>query len=419
MGGQLAVGVVQLLHQPGGRGLPRRVGGVAVGVEIAHQLFPGAGDLGETGAGLDLEVGVITGEPLIERRPGRRLGSSRRRPAAQLGRDLPAVGRFGFPGALGETFADLAQAPAEQPAEPAGGAQAFPGGRGGGNDEGIVKIAAMLENNRSSNLSALPHLSSLSRRLLLALGLSLAVACASAPPAAEPAIAPAPPAVHAAHAGAGPAAANNYRVQVPNPIETRLLLTRYADGPYLDELAAVYAKAHGILAQKAGTPEQNAAAKLAVVLDIDETSLSNLKLSRLNDFTDYPTGPCDLEKGPCSVAEWFKRDLGTPIAPAVELARAAQQAGIALIFITGRKEDTREITAKNLAAAGYADWKELVLRPIGPSKGGAADYKAAERRRLTEAGYQILINIGDQQSDLDGGYAEHTLKLPNPFYYIP
>lgn len=418
MGGQLAVGVVQLLHQPGRRGLPRRVGGVAVGVEIAHQLLPGAGDLGEPGARLDLEIGVITGEPLI----GRRLGPSRRRPAAQLGRDLPAVRRFGFPGALGESFADLAQSPAEQPAEPAADAQAFPGGRGSGHSEGIVKIAAMLEFNRSSNLSALPHLSKVSRRLLLALGLSLAISCASAPPAALPAVAPAAPAVHAAHAAhavAGHSAANPHQVQVPNPIETRLLLARYADGAYLDEVAAVYTKAHGILAQKAGTPEANAAAKLAVVLDIDETSLSNIKLSRLNNFTDYPTGPCDLEKGPCSVAEWFKRDLGMPIAPAVEFAKAAQQAGIALIFITGRKEDTREVTARNLEAAGYEDWKELVLRPSGPSKGGAADYKAAERRRLTEAGYRILINIGDQQSDLDGGYAEHTLKLPNPFYYIP
>ncbi len=40
VGGQLAVGVVQLLHQPGGRGLARRVRGVAVGMVVAHQLLP-------------------------------------------------------------------------------------------------------------------------------------------------------------------------------------------------------------------------------------------------------------------------------------------------------------------------------------------------------------------------------------------
>jgi hypothetical protein len=29
------------------------------------------------------------------------------------------------------------------------------------------------------------------------------------------------------------------------------------------------------------------------------------------------------------------------------------------------------------------------------------------------------VNIGDQMSDLDGGFAERTYKLPNPFYFIP
>jgi len=28
----------------------------------------------------------------------------------------------------------------------------------------------------------------------------------------------------------------------------------------------------------------------------------------------------------------------------------------------------------------------------------------------------IIANIGDQESDLAGGFAEKTFKLPNPFY---
>jgi len=31
----------------------------------------------------------------------------------------------------------------------------------------------------------------------------------------------------------------------------------------------------------------------------------------------------------------------------------------------------------------------------------------------------IIVNAGDQESDLAGGYAERAYKLPNPFYYIP
>ena len=34
-------------------------------------------------------------------------------------------------------------------------------------------------------------------------------------------------------------------------------------------------------------------------------------------------------------------------------------------------------------------------------------------------GLLIVVNMGDQDSDLAGGYAERTFKLPDPFYYVP
>jgi acid phosphatase len=34
------------------------------------------------------------------------------------------------------------------------------------------------------------------------------------------------------------------------------------------------------------------------------------------------------------------------------------------------------------------------------------------------AGRTIIANIGDQMSDLNGGYAERTFKLADPFYLI-
>jgi len=33
--------------------------------------------------------------------------------------------------------------------------------------------------------------------------------------------------------------------------------------------------------------------------------------------------------------------------------------------------------------------------------------------------FTIIANIGDQRSDLDGGYSERTWRVPNPFYFIP
>jgi hypothetical protein len=31
----------------------------------------------------------------------------------------------------------------------------------------------------------------------------------------------------------------------------------------------------------------------------------------------------------------------------------------------------------------------------------------------------VVVNLGDQMSDLDGGHAERMYKLPNPFYFVP
>ena len=49
-----------------------------------------------------------------------------------------------------------------------------------------------------------------------------------------------------------------------------------------------------------------------------------------------------------------------------------------------------------------------------------AEYKSGERKKIVDAGYRIILNVGDQRSDLAGSpQAEVSVKLPNPFYYIP
>jgi predicted secreted acid phosphatase len=47
-------------------------------------------------------------------------------------------------------------------------------------------------------------------------------------------------------------------------------------------------------------------------------------------------------------------------------------------------------------------------------------YKSGERAKIVAAGYRIILNVGDQMSDLNGNpQAELSVKLPNPFYYLP
>ena len=100
----------------------------------------------------------------------------------------------------------------------------------------------------------------------------------------------------------------------------------------------------------------------------------------------------------------------------LELYRTATRLGVAVFFITGRPEEEREATERNLRAAGYESWAGLVLRP---SSGDRSAFKTSVRRQITQDGYTILANVGDQESDLVGGHAQRTFKIPNPFYEVP
>ena len=89
-----------------------------------------------------------------------------------------------------------------------------------------------------------------------------------------------------------------------------------------------------------------------------------------------------------------------------------------MFFITGRHEDEREATARNLHLAGIKHWDGLDLRPM-TSHGYAAHYKAPARAAIEAKGYTIIASLGDQPSDLADGHAEKGFLLPNPFYRVP
>jgi predicted secreted acid phosphatase len=107
-----------------------------------------------------------------------------------------------------------------------------------------------------------------------------------------------------------------------------------------------------------------------------------------------------------------------PIRPVLELAHFAREQGIAVFFLTGRPERLRAATETNLRAAGY-EWTAVLLKPDALNTASAVDFKALERKKLTEQGYVDVVNMGDQMSDLDSGHAERMHKLPNLCYFVP
>jgi acid phosphatase len=189
-------------------------------------------------------------------------------------------------------------------------------------------------------------------------------------------------------------------------------LRAYQKSDYAADLAAVYVAARNYVETRAG-----AVSKPAVVLDIDETSLSNWPNIDADDFGFIPGGPCTLETGlPCGFNAWVGRGDAAVIKPALDFFNAAKAKKVAVVFITARKESQRTITDLNLRHAGYDGWAKLVLKPDGDTSSAQA-YKSTARAALAKD-YTIIANIGDQASDLVGGSSECTFKLPNPFYFI-
>jgi acid phosphatase len=116
---------------------------------------------------------------------------------------------------------------------------------------------------------------------------------------------------------------------------------------------------------------------------------------------------------------WDLRGQSTMIPPTMQIFTTAKDRGVTIFFITGRDESQRTATERNLQDTGYTGYERLFMEPTGAHYGSAADFKALQRAQIEAQGYTIIANIGDQPSDLAGGFSQQTYLPPNPFYRIP
>ncbi|MFZ0588864.1 MAG: HAD family acid phosphatase [Bryobacteraceae bacterium] len=204
--------------------------------------------------------------------------------------------------------------------------------------------------------------------------------------------------------------------QPANVGDVKIAALAYHDsGAYNRDLSFVADQAERWLASRA-----KSAARPALVLDIDETSLSNWEIIKLDDFGRPVNGPCaPALDAPCGWAAWDQLGRDPPIEPTLHVFRRARALGAAVFFITGRPESQRAATERNLSSAGYRGYAKLYMTPNGSHFASAADFKAPVRAEIEKNGYTIVANMGDQPSDLEGGHAEKKFLLPDPFYRIP
>jgi predicted secreted acid phosphatase len=207
-----------------------------------------------------------------------------------------------------------------------------------------------------------------------------------------------------------------FLAQPPNVGDAKAAATAYHDsGAYARDLALVASDAGAWIVGRA--PQ---ASRPALVLDIDDTALTNWEVIKADDFGRIINGQCTaLPEGPCGWAAWDFLGKAPVIGPTLTLFRQARALNVAVFFITGRPESQRGATEQNLRNAGYEGYSALYMVPEGTHYPSAASFKAPVRTAIERAGYTIIANVGDQPSDLAGGHAEKTFLLPNPFYRIP
>jgi hypothetical protein len=215
-------------------------------------------------------------------------------------------------------------------------------------------------------------------------------------------------------------------------IEQQLLYYRCMQ--YDADVAAVLKKAQRWVTKRA--PQVH---NPAIVLDIDETALSNWTRIYRDGFKYIESGPCHLEKSDeaCGELKWERSERAPAIQPTLDLYNLARCYRVAppcttmveVFFVTGRKDSDQKIDGKkpvewtyeNLQKAGYLglNLDHLFMRPEN-STGPVELFKKAKRIEIeNHFNVTIIANVGDQNSDLIGGHAERTFKVPNPFYFIP
>ncbi|MET7484148.1 HAD family acid phosphatase [Streptomyces sp. NPDC005538] len=98
--------------------------------------------------------------------------------------------------------------------------------------------------------------------------------------------------------------------------------------------------------------------------------------------------------------------------PVLAVAEYAQEHGVSLFFVTARPGIIYLPTEYNLEHDGY-DVDGLYVRGLFDLFKDVAAYKTAQRADIENKGYTIIANIGNSATDLSGGHAEKTFKLPD------
>jgi hypothetical protein len=205
-----------------------------------------------------------------------------------------------------------------------------------------------------------------------------------------------------------------------------------ADSNYAKEASKVAAAGQRWLA----APHHTHGTK-AIILDVDDTTLLTWNYEVASNWAFNPT----------TNGQFVDNQLFPAVPGMVDMVNFAHNHGYAIFFLTGRGVTHETQTLGNLTSdgigvdAGYpapttltngedglftkpavADYPDYLKVACQDDPNGACTtihYKSATRAHIESLGYDIVANFGDQFSDLEGGHADRTFKMPNPNYFLP
>jgi putative acid phosphatase of HAD superfamily subfamily IIIB len=218
-----------------------------------------------------------------------------------------------------------------------------------------------------------------------------------------------------------------------DPVKGATTLHQFApSGAYANEMAGIVADAEKYLNKPPGSGNgKKFSGKKAVLFDIDDTTLNTYPYEIWSNFVFNPTENAAFVNACLTTGCVFQAVPGM-----VGLEKYAEDHGYTVFFLTGRPNNpttgANQLpgTLANLTAAGYDVTEANVylkdanattepwLASCAPTC-STIQYKSLTRQYIESQGYDIVANFGDQFSDLEGGFADKTFKLPNPMYYLP
>jgi 5'-nucleotidase (lipoprotein e(P4) family) len=162
----------------------------------------------------------------------------------------------------------------------------------------------------------------------------------------------------------------------------------------------------------------------AVMVDLDETMLDNSPYAAWMLLNQEPYTPSTWSKW-CDAAE------ATALPGAVDFAQYVTSQGGALFYVSNRDYETLEVTMQNL--------RKLNFPEVNPSRvllKTDSSNKAARLQQITDAGYQVVLLLGDNLNDFPqlatwhqnnadrkqitainkSAFGQRFILLPNPTY---